>query len=52
LAVKPLPIYLPYSKKLFTDNAAMIGIAAYHHWLKKDFVEDVATLDRQPNLNF
>jgi N6-L-threonylcarbamoyladenine synthase len=50
--VKPLPIYLPYSKKLFTDNAAMIGIAAYHHFLKKDFIEDVATLDRQPNLNF
>jgi N6-L-threonylcarbamoyladenine synthase len=52
LSAKPLPVYLPYSKKLFTDNAAMIGIAAYDHYLKKDFIEDVATLDRQPNLNF
>lgn len=51
-AAKPLPIFLPYSKKLYTDNAAMIGVAAYFHYLKKDFVKDINALDRQPNLNF
>ena len=52
LAAKPLPVLIPYSKKLFTDNAAMIGIAAYFHFLKKDFVKNPASLDRQPSLNF
>ena len=51
-AAKPLPVFLPYSKKLYTDNAAMIAIAAYYKFLKKDFVKDIAGLDRQPNLNF
>ena len=52
-AVKPfnLPIHLPYSKKLFTDNAAMICIPAYFKYLKKDFVKKPATLDRQPSLS-
>ena len=52
LAAKPLPVLVPYSKKLFTDNAAMIGVAAYWHYLKKDFVKDIGSLGRQPNLNF
>src|SRR3989338_8488821 len=51
-AAKPLPVFIPYSKKLFTDNAAMIAIAAYYKFLKKDFVKDIDRLDRQPNLNF
>ncbi|OGD59167.1 tRNA (adenosine(37)-N6)-threonylcarbamoyltransferase complex transferase subunit TsaD [Candidatus Beckwithbacteria bacterium RIFCSPLOWO2_02_FULL_47_23] len=51
-AAKPLPVFIPYSKKLFTDNAAMIAIAAYYKFLKKDFVKDIDKLDRQPNLNF
>jgi len=46
-----LPTYLPYSSKLFTDNAAMIGIAAYYQYLNKDFA-DPESLDRLPNLNF
>jgi N6-L-threonylcarbamoyladenine synthase len=46
-----LPVYYPYTKKLITDNAAMIGIAAYHQYLRKGFV-DPASLDRLPNLNF
>jgi N6-L-threonylcarbamoyladenine synthase len=52
-AVKPfnLSIHLPYSKKLYTDNAAMIGVAAYWHFVKKDFVKDVDSLDRQPRLS-
>jgi N6-L-threonylcarbamoyladenine synthase len=53
-SAKPLPVLIPYSKKLFTDNAAMIGIAAYHHYQENDFVTPSADglIDRQPNLNF
>jgi tRNA N6-adenosine threonylcarbamoyltransferase len=47
-----LPLHLPYSKKLFTDNAAMICIPAYYKYLKKDFVKNINKLDRQPNLGF
>jgi len=47
-----LPIYLPCSKKLFTDNAAMICIPAYYQYLKKDWIKNLKTLDRQPNLTF
>lgn len=47
-----LPVYIPYSKKLFTDNAAMIGVAAYYQSLRNDFVKDPQTLDRKPNLSF
>ncbi|HKZ35685.1 MAG TPA: tRNA (adenosine(37)-N6)-threonylcarbamoyltransferase complex transferase subunit TsaD [Patescibacteria group bacterium] len=52
-AVKPfnLPIYLPYSKKLYTDNAAMIAIPAYFKFLKKEFVTNLSALDRQPSLS-
>lgn len=46
-----LKVHYPYSKKLITDNAAMIGIAAYYQYLKSDFT-DPKTLDRLPNLNF
>jgi len=52
LTARPLPVFVPYAKKLFTDNAAMIGVAAYWHFLKKDFVKDIDSLDRQPSLNF
>lgn len=47
-----LSVHVPYSKKLFTDNAAMIGIVAYYKYLKNDFVAEPKTLDRLPNLNF
>ncbi|MEK7513938.1 MAG: tRNA (adenosine(37)-N6)-threonylcarbamoyltransferase complex transferase subunit TsaD [Patescibacteria group bacterium] len=47
-----IPIYLPYSKKLYTDNAAMICIPAYYKYLSQDFVTDIPSLDRQPTLNF
>ncbi len=46
-----LPVYYAYNKKLITDNAAMIGVAAYYQYLRKDFI-DPTTLDRLPNLNF
>lgn len=47
-----LPVFIPYSKKLFTDNAGMIGICAWHQAKRGDFVKDINNLDRQPNLNF
>ena len=46
-----LSIYFPYSKKLITDNAAMIGVTAYYQYLRHDFT-DPTQLDRLPNLNF
>ena len=46
-----LRVHYPYTKKLITDNAAMIGIAAYYQYLRSDFT-DLSTLDRLPNLNF
>ena len=54
-AIRPfnLPVYLPYSKKLYTDNAAMICIPAYYKFNKGDsFVKNPNKLDRQPNLSF
>ena len=44
--------YLPYSKKLITDNAAMMCLPAYFKYLKRDFVKNINQLDRQPSLNF
>ena len=46
-----IPTYFPYTKKLITDNAAMIGVAAYYQYLNQDFT-DLSKLDRLPNLNF
>jgi len=46
-----LPTFIPYSPKLFTDNAAMIGVVAYYKFMAKDFA-DPNHLDRLPNLNF
>lgn len=47
-----IPLHIPYSKKLFTDNAAMIGIVAHYKSKRKEFVTNIDNLDRQPNLNF
>ncbi|MBP9702250.1 tRNA (adenosine(37)-N6)-threonylcarbamoyltransferase complex transferase subunit TsaD [Candidatus Woesebacteria bacterium] len=46
-----LRVHYPYTKKMITDNAAMIGVAAYHQYLRNDFIEPTS-LDRLPNLNF
>jgi N6-L-threonylcarbamoyladenine synthase len=46
-----LPLLTPYSNVLFTDNAAMIGIAAYFKSQRSDFVKDLDSLDRLPNLS-
>jgi len=47
-----LKVFIPYSKKLFTDNAAMIGICAWYQVKRGDFVKDIVNLDRLPGLNF
>ena len=46
-----IPTFIPYTRQLFTDNAAMIGVAAYNQYLRGDFI-DPDNLDRLPNLNF
>lgn len=45
-----LPVYLPYSKTLNGDNAAMIGIAGYYKALRGEFVEDIDSFDRDARL--
>jgi N6-L-threonylcarbamoyladenine synthase len=46
-----LPVHFPYSKKLITDNAAMIGVVASYKFARGEF-SDLDQLDRLPNLNF
>jgi len=43
-------IYFPQGSRLTTDNAAMIGIAAGYKLIKKDFIEDIGSLDREPRM--
>lgn len=52
-AMKPFGITVTYPnlKKLCTDNAAMIAVAAYHQAMRNDFVKDLETLDRDPALH-
>lgn len=47
-----IPVFIPYSRLLFTDNAAMVGVAAYYQAMRNGFEKDPSNLDRQPNLNF
>lgn len=42
---------LPYSKKLCTDNAAMIGVAAFFKSLRGEFTKDLDTVERVPRLS-
>jgi tRNA N6-adenosine threonylcarbamoyltransferase len=41
----------PKNKKLFSDNAAMISIAAYFQYQNQNFVKKIDTLHRQPRLS-
>lgn len=43
-------ILFPYSKKLYTDNAAMIGIAAYFKYKRGDFIspKNLDKIERLP----
>lgn len=46
-----LPILFPPKRNLITDNAAMIGIAAYYKYQRKEFVNNPEDLDREPRLS-
>jgi N6-L-threonylcarbamoyladenine synthase len=46
---KELRIHYPQDKKLYTDNAGMIGVAAYWNAVRGNFVEDIENIDREPN---
>jgi N6-L-threonylcarbamoyladenine synthase len=46
-----IPTFIPYNKKLITDNAAMIGVVASYKFARGEF-SDPSSLDRLPNLNF
>ena len=45
-----LPVHIPYSKSLLTDNAAMVGVAAYFKAKEGDFIKKIDFLDRMPGL--
>lgn len=49
---KELRIHYPKSKKLYTDNAGMIGVAGYFNVLNKKYCHNLEKLDRIPNLTF
>jgi len=44
---KDLVIYMPWDKKLNTDNAAMIGVAGYYKAKRGEFVKNVDKLERE-----
>jgi N6-L-threonylcarbamoyladenine synthase len=43
-------IHFPYSKKLYTDNAAMIGVAAYFKYKRREVIGNnkLDSVDREP----
>jgi N6-L-threonylcarbamoyladenine synthase len=43
-------VYIPYSKDLLTDNAAMVGVVAFFKAKNKDFIKNIESLDRVPGL--
>ncbi len=45
-----IPLYLPYTKKLYVDNAAMIALVGVVKAKRGFFVKEIETLDRQPNM--
>jgi len=55
-AIRPLPLYSPYTKRLCQDNAAMIGTAAYAGAFLGQYNVPIQTpnaielIDRQPRL--
>lgn len=49
---KTYEIYFPSNKKLYTDNAAMIGVAGFYNILRNNFLskeEEIKDLDREPS---
>lgn len=46
-----IPLHIPFSRKLCTDNGAMIAVAGYFHTTKGNFLQDPDTLERDPRLS-
>lgn len=46
-----LTVFFPPKKNLITDNAAMIGVAVYYKYQRKEFVKEIESLDREPRLS-
>jgi len=44
-----LKIHFPYSKRLYGDNAGMIGVAAFFKAQRGEFEKDLTKIDRSPN---
>jgi N6-L-threonylcarbamoyladenine synthase len=44
-----ISVHFPYSKKLYGDNAAMIGVAAHFKVQREEFVE-IERVDREPRM--
>lgn len=45
-------VAIPFSAKLFTDNAGMIGVVAWYQAKQGRILTDALTVERKPNLNF
>lgn len=45
-----VPVFFPPTNKLIGDNAAMIGVAAWYKYQRKEFVENIESLDRKPRM--
>lgn len=43
-----IPLYIPYSKKLCVDNAAMIALAGYFKAVRGEFVTNSEAVERDP----
>lgn len=45
-------VIIPKNRRLFTDNAGMIGVAGYYVWTQQRVISDALMVERQPNLQF
>jgi len=45
-------VFIPFDKKLISDNAAMVGICAHYQAQKGKFVKNINQLERKPGLSF
>ncbi len=46
-----VPVFVGYSNKLFTDNAAMIAIAGFYRAKRNKFVKNIDKLERLPGIS-
>lgn len=43
-----IKVRAPYTKKLCSDNAAMIGVVAFYKWQRGEIVSDTTQIERKP----